>query len=152
MSAAAGCGGAKLYPVGGKATVNGKPLSRVIIEFNPDPDKGWETTRFSCTGQVGGDGRYSLTTDDGFKQAEGARAGWYRVTVAPPPNASYTDPLPVHKKYADFTKTDMMVEVLPAAAPGAYDLNFAEPAKGANAPTKPAPGSKNLGKPPVPGA
>jgi hypothetical protein len=118
-SAASGCGGPKHVPVVGKATVNGKPLAGLVISFNPDPDKG-NDARVSCMGRIGADGQYSLISDDGFKVTKGARLGWYKVTLSSPDDEA----MPVHKKYTDFRKTDLTVEVVADPQPGAYDLAF----------------------------
>jgi hypothetical protein len=120
---AAGCGGSiKHVPVAGKVTLNGdeKALAGFVVSFNADPDKGHQHTRISCTSRIGQDGSYSLTTDDGFKPTKGAPLGWYKVTLMSPNDL----PIPANKKYTDFNKTDMAVEVVESAEPGAYDLKF----------------------------
>jgi hypothetical protein len=118
MVAAAGCG-PRHVPVVGKATINGKPLAGLVIEFNPDPEKG-NDARVSCMGRIGPDGQYTLISDDGFKVKKGARLGWYKVTVSSPDDEA----IPVNKKYTDFRKTDLKVEVVADPAPGTYDLQF----------------------------
>lgn len=35
-------------------------------------------------------------------------------------------PLPVNKKYSDYNKTDLTVEVVADKAPGSYKLNFSK--------------------------
>ena len=121
LLAAVGCGGLKCVPVAGQATVDGRPLTRGVVTFNPDPAKG-NNARVACTGRVQGDGRYELYTDDGSHVQMGAPPGWYKVTIATTPGDD--DPLPVHNKYTDFTKTDLVIEVTTSPAPGAYDLKF----------------------------
>jgi hypothetical protein len=116
---AAGCGGPKHVPVVGKATVNGKPLSGLVISFNPDPAKGNEA-RVSCMGRIGANGEYTLISDDGFKVTKGARPGWYKVTLSAPDEES----MPVNKKYTAFKTTDLTIEVVDDPQPGAYDLEF----------------------------
>jgi hypothetical protein len=123
LLAAAGCGGLKCVPVAGKATVDGQPLTRGVVTFNPDPAKG-NNARVACTGPVKGDGQYELYTDDGSHVQKGAPVGWYKVTIATTPGDD--SPLPVHNKYTDFTKTDLAVEVTSSAGPGAYDLKFSK--------------------------
>jgi hypothetical protein len=117
--ATAGCGGPRYVPVSGTATYNGKPLTGLLVSFNPDPDKG-NDARVSCVGRVGPDGKYSLLSDDGFKATKGARLGWYKVTLSAPDEEA----IPANKKYTDFRKTDMLVEVVADPKPGAYDLKF----------------------------
>jgi hypothetical protein len=117
----AGCGGIKVVPVSGKALVDGTPLTRGVINFNPDPAKG-NTARIACRGRIKGDGQYELFTDDGSDVTKGAPVGWYKVTIATTPGDD--TPLPVHGRYSEFTQTDIEIEVGPNAGPGAYDLKF----------------------------
>ena len=121
LMAVAGCGGLKVVPVAGTATADGKPLTRGVVSFNPDPAKG-NKARVACRGRVQGDGQYELFTDDGSRVMKGAPVGWYKVTVATTPGDD--KPLPVNNKYTDFDTTDLAVEVVGNAAPGAYDLTF----------------------------
>ena len=117
-----GCGGGlKMVPVTGKALIDGQPLTRGVVTFNPDPAKG-NSARVACTSRIKGDGQYELYTDDGSHVQKGAPVGWYKVTIATTPGDEA--PLPVNDKYTDFTRTDLVVEVVPNAAPGAYDLKF----------------------------
>ena len=116
----AGCG-PKHVPVSGKATVDGKPLAGLVISFNPDPTKGHDA-RVACMGRIGGDGQYGLISDDGFKVTKGARLGWYKITLSAPDD----QPILANKKYTDFRKTDMTVEVVAEPQPGAYDLKFSK--------------------------
>jgi hypothetical protein len=115
----AGCGGPKLYPVSGTATLDGKPLAGFLVAYTPDPEKG-QPARMDCAGRIGKDGRYSLLTDDGFKQYKGVPPGWYRVTISSPDDV----PLPVNKKYTSIKTTNLLIEVVADPPPGAYDLKF----------------------------
>ena len=90
-----------------------------VVTFNPDADKGHEA-RMDCSARIGGDGRYSLRMDDGFKQYKGAPTGWYKVTISSPDDV----PLPVNKKFTSIKTTDLAIEVVANAQPGAYDLKF----------------------------
>src|SRR5262249_33618319 len=119
LIAAVGCGGLKVVPVSGTATVAGNPLVGFVVTFTPDADKGHEA-RMDCSGRLGADGRYSIRTDDGFKQYKGAPPGWYKVTIWSPDDK----PIPVNKKYTSITTTDLRVEVVANPPPGAYDLKF----------------------------
>src|SRR5262245_13154277 len=119
LIAAAGCGGPKVYPVSGKATLDGKPFGGFVVTFTPDSAKGHQA-RVDCSARLGGDGQYSIRTDDGFKVYQGAPPGWYKVTLWSPEDK----PIPVNKKYTDFKTTDLTIEVVADPAPGAYDLNF----------------------------
>src|SRR5262249_5689977 len=82
-SSAAGCGGLKVVPVPGTATVDGNPLVGFVVTFTPEADQGHEA-RMDCSGRLGVHGRYSIRTDDGFKQYKGAPPGWYKVTIWSP--------------------------------------------------------------------
>jgi hypothetical protein len=117
-----GCGGLKVVPVSGTTMVEGKPLTRGVVSFNPDPSTG-NNARVGCRGRVQGDGQYELYTDSGSDVKKGAPVGWYKVTVATTPGDE--SPLPVHNKYTDFDTTDLNVEVVASPGPGAYDLKFA---------------------------
>jgi hypothetical protein len=120
LLAVAGCGGFKVVPVSGKATLDGGPLTHGAVSFNPDPAKG-NTARASCTGRLTGDGQYELYTDDGHRVVKGAPPGWYKVTALFP---GEDKPPPLNKKYLDFAKTDLSVEVVENPEPGRYDLKF----------------------------
>ncbi len=116
---AVGCGGLRLVPVSGKATVDGKPLVGAVVTFNPDASKD-NKLRVSCRGRVGGDGRYELYTDDGTNVRAGAPLGWYKVTlVTDLPGAP---PIQVNARYTDMDKTPLSVEVVGEPAAGTYDL------------------------------
>lgn len=121
VSLLAGCGGMKVVPVAGKATIDGKPLSRGVVSLNPNPTKG-NTARIAASSQLKGDGQYEIYTDDGSKVTKGAPVGWYKVTITAP--GGDDRPLPVNIKFTDFNKTDLTVEVVASSAPGAYDLKF----------------------------
>jgi hypothetical protein len=113
---AAGCSrGPKVIPVAGKATVDGEPLAGFGLQFNPETE-----ARLDCAGYTGGDGSYSVLTDDSFDQYKGAPPGKYKVTIFSPNDK----PIPANVKYTNVATTDMIVEVSPDAPPGAYDLKF----------------------------
>ena len=117
-----GCGGVKVVPVSGKATLDGEPLRRGVVSFNPDPAKG-NNLRVACTGRMNGDGQYEMYTDDGSSVKKGVPVGWYKVTILTltPGNDK---PIPVHNRYTDFNKTDLVIEVVADPPLGAYDLKF----------------------------
>ena len=77
--AAAGCGGAasnrpKLVPVGGIVTLDGKPLSGVVVEFIPTGS----THGNGASGRTDKAGRYELTA---ARWGKGAPVGEYRVVL-----------------------------------------------------------------------
>src|SRR5207253_1368697 len=77
-----GCGGMKLVPVSGTATLDGKPLSQCTVSFNPDAAKGNPHT-ISCIGRLDGQGHFQLKTIAvrGSEGGPGAPLGWYKVTL-----------------------------------------------------------------------
>jgi hypothetical protein len=131
-----GCGSATepVYPVTGKVTLKGTPLTAGIVTFLPDEAKG-NKTKLSPTGQIGADGTYKLTTDN----RTGAPLGWYKVIVnTEVPGMSMTTPDPtrpgvapgpaksvqVDPKYRDALKTDLHFEVVASPGPDVYDLKL----------------------------
>ena len=119
LLAATGCGGLKVVPVAGTATIDGKPLGGFVVTFNPDTEKG-HSGRMDCSGRLDANGHYALRTDDGFKVYKGAPPGWYKVTIWSPDDK----PMPVNKKYTNLKTTELSIEVVENPAPGAYDLKF----------------------------
>lgn len=83
---------AALTPVSGKVLVRGAQLPAGLIVFTPDAGRG--ESGGTAHGKIRADGSYTLYTGD----AEGASAGWYRVTVAA---FSAADVSLVHEKYRD---------------------------------------------------
>lgn len=65
-----------LAPVTGRVTFKGVPLTSGLIVFTPDASKG-ETGPIAFS-VIREDGTFTLSTGD----AQGAQAGWYRVTVS----------------------------------------------------------------------
>jgi hypothetical protein len=122
LLAALGCGGLRIVPVSGKATLDGQPLTRGVISFNPDPAKG-NNVRAACTGRIKGDGQYEIFTDDGSHVKKGAPLGWYKVTILSVTPGD-DKPLPVNKQYTDPDTTRLSIEVVADPKPGAYDLEF----------------------------
>jgi hypothetical protein len=123
-----GCSGGsatKLVPVVGKVSVDGQPLTTGSVAFRPE--KGSPSSEIG--GEIDEEGSYRLFTAG----KEGAPPGRYRVlVVAVDPNdlkkkfpygkrTSYVNP-----KYSNPKTTDVIVEVTPSPAPGAYDLKLAK--------------------------
>ena len=117
---AAGCGGGpKTVPVSGIATLDGEPFGGFVVTFIPDETKGHKA-EVDCSGRLDKDGHYSLRTDDRYDVYKGAPPGWYKVTIWSPDDK----PIPVNKKYTAIATTDLALEVVADAPPGAYDLKF----------------------------
>jgi hypothetical protein len=128
--AGSGCGGAppeKFVPVAGKVTLDGDTLTVGAVSFRPDASRG-NASMHVPTGSIDTQGNYELTTIG----RKGAPPGWYRVLVFADANAVPTGtvphPLPprwmMNVKYTDEKITDLFVEVVELAQPGAYDLNL----------------------------
>jgi hypothetical protein len=64
-----------VVPVSGKITVNGEPLSRVVINFCPMD----VNVQRSASAMSGEDGTFKLTT---FMKDDGALPGSYKITLA----------------------------------------------------------------------
>jgi hypothetical protein len=131
ISLFAGCGGGGLEPVSGKVSNGTNPLANGTVTFHPDSTKGNESTKHP-EGLIEADGTYTLYTD----QAEGAPAGWYKVTVfAETPAAADTEgaaayatpDLLVGSEYTIEAQTPLSIEVKSDAAEGAYDLTLNPP-------------------------
>jgi hypothetical protein len=77
LLAVAGCGqdDATPAPVHGRVFYQGVPLARGSIVFTPDAERGGSGQL--ARGDIGPDGRYTLTTDG----HAGAAPGWHRVTI-----------------------------------------------------------------------
>jgi hypothetical protein len=75
---AAGCGrdSARLAPVSGRVTYQGRPLAGGTIVFTPNPERGGSGPM--AYAEIQADGSFTLRTQREF----GAVPGWHRVTVA----------------------------------------------------------------------
>ncbi len=132
---AAGCdssGVGKTYPVSGKVTLDGKPLTAAttIILFKPDAAKG-NSSPFEPTGTVDDQGNYTLVTSG----KKGAPPGAYKVVVTatePPKDEGRRSPK--HKRpggqtllpsrYGQAATTTVAIEVVETPPPGAYDIKL----------------------------
>lgn len=111
------------YPVQGKVTADGKPITVGSVTFRPDASKGNKTLHHP-TGNIEADGTYTLYTIS----KPGAPPGWYRVMVfadGNPNPAPGTPPQWLHNvKYTAEGTTDLRMEVIENAPAGAYDLKL----------------------------
>lgn len=121
-----GCGEAPvpLHPVSGKVMLGNTPLHKGEVRFIPDASKGNGFLQFGI-GKIAADGTYTAKTF----QDEGVKPGWYRVTIfatenEPQESLSWVPIWIVPVKYTKPETTDLLVEVVPEPAPGAYDLNL----------------------------
>jgi hypothetical protein len=132
---ALGCGDSsevgKTYPVAGKITLDGEPLTAAstVVLFKPDAARG-NSSPFEPTGTVDGEGKYTLVT----KGKKGAPPGWYKVTVTATgglfeatkgPTKRHPGPrslLPA--RYGQAATTPFSIEVVEYPAPDSYDLRL----------------------------
>ena len=129
----AGCGEKPetLYPVAGKVTLNGEPVTKGTIGFIPDLAKG-NASVYTPQGKIGPDGSYTLYTLD----RPGAAPGHYRITVwsmanEPPPESyqatkDFKPQWLVPLKYTQADTTDLAREVVASPTQDAYDLQLAK--------------------------
>jgi hypothetical protein len=122
-------GGNKLLPVVGKVTVDGQPLtvgSGINSSVSFRPEKGSASAQ-EPAGTIDENGTYRLFTNG----KEGAPPGRYHVLVSVMERFDPKSPFPygkrksyVNAKYGELKSSDLVLEVVPSPAPGAYDLNL----------------------------
>jgi hypothetical protein len=81
-ASALGCGGsdaAKIVPVSGVVTLNGKPLAGATVAFSPVAKEGDVNAGDGSVGKTNADGEYTLTTS---RSAPGAQVGKHRVRIS----------------------------------------------------------------------
>jgi hypothetical protein len=76
-----GCsdGGAKIIPVSGTVTLNGKPLANATVLFSPIAKPGEVNAGDGSAGKTNANGEYTLTTSHGLP---GAQVGTHRVRIS----------------------------------------------------------------------
>jgi hypothetical protein len=123
-----GCGGDNgpvLYPVSGTVTVDGQPLEKAGVAFQPDESKGNKLGLFPA-GTTDASGKYELMT----AAKNGAPAGHYKIVVIPysPPPTGGAVPkaaaIPFDKKFSNPTQTDLAFEVKEGSSPLVYDIKL----------------------------
>lgn len=113
LIASAGCGGSgppnvATYKVDGQVLLaDGKPLTTGHVTFVPTQTEG---AALPASGEIGADGRFSLTTR---APGDGAAVGDYRVRIdvppTPTPRGKSNRPFP--QKYTDIDNTDIAVSI-----------------------------------------
>ena len=122
----AGCfrGEERLYPVSGRVTVGGVPLTSGDVVLTPDPER--DNKHLDCPmGVIESDGNYTVAT----RNRPGAKAGAYKVMVLatrnkPEARIDWVPIWAVDVKYTKRETTDLRIEVVPTPAEKAYDLNL----------------------------
>lgn len=112
---ATGCGGSgpphvTTYKVEGQVLLpDGKPLTTGRVTIVPTTTEG---KALPASGDIGIDGRFTLTTRD---SGDGAAPGEYKVRInTPPVAAAYGKAkLPFPQKYSDIDNTDLAVTIRP---------------------------------------
>jgi hypothetical protein len=118
-----GAGGDKLYPVTGKVTYKGQPLTTGTVILVADLVKG-NNTKHEPRGPIDSEGHYEVSTAG----KPGAPPGWYKIAVIAnkkpsnprKPYAITASLLP--KKYDKADTSELAFEVRETAAEGAYDI------------------------------
>ena len=115
-----------LTPVTGKVTFDGKPYTTGQVVFNPDKEKGNNTTKVP-SGSIQPDGSYTIQTGSSKGQKDGAPAGWYKVTVTPTgmsdPNAS-KEKAPDYNPYFKSAKMTKLTVEVKEGAPLVYEVKL----------------------------
>jgi hypothetical protein len=75
----AGCGGAKLAPVSGRVTCDGKPLESAAIIFSPIPENENDLEGPKAANGGVNNGRFEFVST--FKEGDGAFVGRHRVLI-----------------------------------------------------------------------
>jgi hypothetical protein len=122
--AAAGCAkpDPSLIQVAGSVLLGTKPLTSGTVIFHPDASKG-NDSRDEPRSPIGLDGRYRL--QNGVKQ--GVDPGWYKVTVSAAkmdPKSPYITDWLIPVRYVDPKTSNLRLEVVANAVPGAYDIKL----------------------------
>lgn len=115
-----------LYPVAGRVSFAGRPLSSGTVSFRPDAARG-NASLHQPTGAIDSQGHYEVFTTG----REGAPAGWYKVVVfAHEPLSVSTGAHPampksiIPERYNHPVKTPLSLEVKPHADANSYDLRL----------------------------
>jgi len=112
-----GCGSSSgtpvtLIPVKGKVTYKGQPVTKGVIQFEPD---GYGRP---ATGQLQSDGTFELST---LKPGDGVVAGKHRISITELDKSLAKDR--ALRKYASPNTSRLTVEVSPEKTEFPFDLN-----------------------------
>jgi len=114
----------KLVPVMGQVRVDGQPLTTGQVIFQPDAEKG-NTLKHEPRGPIDSQGNYVPATTG----KKGVVPGWYKVTVIATEPFDKDKPYVIPKsliplRYSDPRTSELAIQVVENAAPGAYDLSL----------------------------
>ena len=77
-----GCGGGvRFAPVTGKVTLDGKPVVKAVVTFNPLPQPGSDIAGDSASGTTDENGQYTLKSYVKGDWKDGAQVGKHKVTI-----------------------------------------------------------------------
>jgi hypothetical protein len=112
-----------LYPVSGKVTLDGQPLTAGAVAFHPDTAKGNEYS-VDCVSLIDSQGHYELKTRGvrGADTGPGAPLGWYKVTLVANPKGGKVPEINVDPRYLKLDTTPLSIEVVADPKPDAYDI------------------------------
>ena len=113
-----------LFPVSGKVSYKGEPLTTGTVILIADNGKG-NATKHEPRGPIDEHGNFQVTTAG----QPGAPPGWYKVAViankpANPSNLYALTGSLIPKKYADANSSQLAIEVTDKPAEGAYDISL----------------------------
>jgi hypothetical protein len=121
-----GCGnsalGDKLFPVTGRVTYKGEPLTTGTVILVADLDKG-NNTKHEPRGPIDNQGNFEVSTAG----QPGAPGGWYKLAVIakkpPPPGKPYAVTASIlPKKYGNAKTSELAFQVTENPADSAYDI------------------------------
>ena len=83
ITALQGCGGGMRYAsVSGKVTLDGKPVAKAVVTFNPVPKSGSDIAGNSASGTTDENGQYTLRTYVEGSWKDGAQLGKHKVSIS----------------------------------------------------------------------
>jgi hypothetical protein len=112
----------KFFPVTGKVTMGGQPLTAGSVTFHPDAAKGNNSPHVPV-GFLDAQGNYTLKT--GTK--DGAPPGWYKVTISAQEPADGKNPYAppkhlINPKFGGEQTSGLGAQVVENPTPNAYDF------------------------------
>lgn len=115
----------KLYPVSGKVTLDGQPLTGGGLAFVPDTAKG-NTAPVDCKCLIDSQGHYELKSRGvkGSDNGKGAPLGRYKVILVANPKDAKVPEINVNARYLKAETTPLSIEVVADPKPDAYDLQL----------------------------